>query len=107
MIFYFCVSSCNYEQLHYLVSVETHSIMQGCVSFLRAGKKLLMTEMNSRDDEPLKLNTGELIPTLSLELTLASQDSRYSTMVVWPVLVATCRGVLYNCNVCKSTYRYI
>ncbi|TNN75295.1 MORN repeat-containing protein 4 [Liparis tanakae] len=23
-----------YEQLHYLVSVETHSIMQGCVSFL-------------------------------------------------------------------------
>lgn len=40
----------------------------------------------------------ELLHTLSLELILAPQDSRYSTMVVWPVLVATCRGVLYNCN---------
>ena len=40
-----------------------------------------------------------LLPTLSLELILAPQDRRYSTMAVRPVLVATCRGVLYNCGV--------
>lgn len=39
------------------------------------------------------------LPTLSLELILAPQDRRYSTMAVRPVLVATCRGVLYNCSV--------
>lgn len=44
-------------------------------------------------------HTVELLPTLSLELILAPQERRYSTMAVWPVLVATCRGVLYNCNV--------
>lgn len=43
-------------------------------------------------------HTLELLPTLSLELILAPQDSRYSTMAVWPVLVATCKGVLYNCS---------
>ncbi len=42
--------------------------------------------------------TVELLPTRSLELILAPSDSRYSTIAVWPVLVATCRGVLYNCN---------
>lgn len=41
---------------------------------------------------------AELPPTLSLELIKAPQDSRYSTMEVWPVLVATCRGVLCNCS---------
>lgn len=40
-----------------------------------------------------------LLPTLSLELILAPLDSRYSTTAAWPVLVATCRGVLSNCNV--------
>lgn len=42
--------------------------------------------------------TAELPPTLSLELILAPQDSRYSTIMVWPVLVATCRGVLCSCS---------
>lgn len=41
MIFDFCVSACNYEQFHYLVSVEMHSIMQGCVAFLRAEKCII------------------------------------------------------------------
>lgn len=36
------VSSRIYEQLHYLVSVETHSIMQGCVPFLSEVKKKMM-----------------------------------------------------------------
>lgn len=48
MIFYFCVSSCNYEQLHYLVSVETHCIVQGCVTFLKPGfkKSIFVNDLN-------------------------------------------------------------
>lgn len=42
MILYFCVSSCNYEQLNYLVSVEANSIMQGCVPFLKEKKMYLL-----------------------------------------------------------------
>lgn len=39
VIFYFCVGPRDHEQLHYLVSVETHCIVQGCVPFLRVQKK--------------------------------------------------------------------
>lgn len=94
MVFYFCVSSCTYEQLHYLVSVETYSIMQGRVAFLGAGKNVIITKMTHGD----VTQTVTLLPTLSLELILAPPESRYSTMAIWPVLVATCKGVLYNCN---------
>lgn len=92
------VSSRMYEQLHYLVSVKTHSIMQGCVPFLSEVKKNLYINDDkwSIDNETWNWNTVELLPTLSLQLILAPQDSRYSTIAVWPVLVATCRGVLYN-----------
>lgn len=60
-------------------------------------KNILMTKKkkNYRDET----QTAELLPTLSLELILTPQDSRYSTMSAWPVLVATCRRVLHNCNV--------
>lgn len=51
MIFYFCVSSCSYEQLHYFVSVEPHCVMQGCVPFLRVERTVSVTEMKYRDDE--------------------------------------------------------
>lgn len=62
-------------------------------------KNVSVTEMNYRHDKTPKWNTVDQLPTLSLELILAPQDSRYSTMLVWPVLVATCSGVLYNCSV--------
>lgn len=100
MIFYFCVSSRNHEQLHDLVSVETHCIVQSCVPFLGVEKHIRYE--NDRDGTQM----AEPLPTLSLELILTPQDSRYSTMSAWPVLVATCRGVLHNCNVCDGTLGY-
>ena len=79
-------------------------------------KHVLLTERNYRDDENW---TERLLScflcTLSLRLILAPQDSRNSTMVLWPVLVATCRGVLFSCSVtttqwllfvCKSTRKH-
>lgn len=65
-------------------------------------KYVLMTQMFCRYDETQKLKTTEVLSTRSLELILAPEDNRYSTTEVWPVLVATCRGVLYNCGVDTS-----
>lgn len=53
MVYDFCVRSCNDEQFHCLISVETHSIVQGSVSLLEKETVMKMIDDGDDDDESL------------------------------------------------------